>query len=223
MSKNANTKISTWQLIFLSAGSMVGSGWLFSPYYGFQAAGVWVLLSWLIIAIATAIIGLTFAEVGGILPIVGGVSRFIGVTHNRSTSFIFLSLGWLSYVVYLPLEAESAVQYLGFWFHSLVIHHGDKVGLSYFGIWCTVVIVILITWFNTLFIARVAKANLMVSIWKLIIPISIAIGFILYFGSTSNIKTNYHLIPLSLENVGFSMISQKVEAQEIFESLEKNG
>ena len=104
-------KISTLQLILLSTGGMIGSGWLFSPYYGFQTAGTGVLLSWTLTALLTLIIGLAFAEVATILPIVGGVMRFMGVTHSRPLGFIFISLAWISYIVYLPLEAQSAIQY----------------------------------------------------------------------------------------------------------------
>ena len=81
-------KISTWQLILLSTGGMIGSGWLFSPYYGFQTAGVGVLISWFLTALLSLIIGLAFAEVASILPIVGGVMRFIGVTHSRALGFL---------------------------------------------------------------------------------------------------------------------------------------
>src|SRR4051812_48764727 len=112
--KNDN-RLSTWQLMLMSVGGMIGAGWLFSPYYGFQMAGTGVVLSWVIISLLTLIIGIAFAEVITLIPIVGGLSRFASITHNRTVSFIFLALGWLSYVVYLPLEAQSAIQYLSFW------------------------------------------------------------------------------------------------------------
>ena len=31
-------KLSTMAVVFISTGGMIGSGWLFSPYYGFQTS-----------------------------------------------------------------------------------------------------------------------------------------------------------------------------------------
>ena len=65
----SQNKLSTLQLVLLSTGGMIGAGWLFSPYYGFQTAGVGVLISWIITIAITFVIGLSFAEVACILPI----------------------------------------------------------------------------------------------------------------------------------------------------------
>ena len=181
-------KLATWQLMLLSTGGMIGAGWLFSPFYGFQTAGVGVVLSWIITAILTLVIGLSFAEVATIIPIVGGASRFIGVTHNRTISLVFIVLGWLSYVVYLPLEVQSAMQYLGFWFGDLVVTVGGSTTLSHIGLMVSLLIMVVLTWFNTLFLSNVARANTVISIWKILIPISIALILIVLFGSWDNIK-----------------------------------
>ena len=127
-------KISTMHLVLIAAGGMMGSGWLFSPYYGLQVAGTGVLISWWITAALTLILALVFAEVASILPIVGGVMRFIGVTHSRVVGFLFVALAWISYIVYLPLEVQSSLQYLGFWAPSLINHSGESVSLSGLGV-----------------------------------------------------------------------------------------
>ena len=194
-------KLATWQLILLSTGGMIGAGWLFSPFYGYQTAGVGVLLSWIITAALTLIIGLSFAEVATQLPIVGGASRFIGVTHNRTTAFVFLFLGWLSYVVYLPLEVQSAMQYLGFWFERLVINNGTTTTLSPLGLVVSLLIMIFLTWFNSLFLSNVAKVNTLISIWKILIPISIALILIVLYGSWDNIHIANLKHHFSLESV----------------------
>ncbi len=180
-------KLSTWQLVLLSSGGMIGLGWIFSPYYGFQVAGVGVLLSWVIASIMILIIGLSFAEVVTLLPVVGGLARFIGITHNSTVSFVFLTLAWLSYVVYLPLEVQSAVFYLSFWFKGLVVEHGNGATLSYTGLYVSFLIIIALAWFNSLFIDNVARVNSLVSIWKITIPIGIALLLITLFGSWDNV------------------------------------
>ncbi|MDE4957285.1 amino acid permease, partial [Francisella tularensis subsp. holarctica] len=86
-------------------GGMMGSGCLFSPYYGFQTAGQGVIISWFIPALLTLLVALCFAEVASMLPRVFGAMRFLSITHSRTVGFLFDALGWISYLVYLPLEA----------------------------------------------------------------------------------------------------------------------
>lgn len=200
-------KLSTFQLILFSTGSVIGSGWLFSPFYGFQTAGVWVILSWIISALLTLVIALSFAETSCLLPIVGGVSRFIGVTHNKSVAFIFMLLGWLSLVVFLPLEAQSAIQYLGFWWTSLVVHDGSRVVLSGTGLVTAVFIMILLTLLNCFLISRVTKINSFMGVWKILIPTLVALFFILFYGKWSNIVANYHHTAFSLEHILLAITS----------------
>lgn len=203
-------KLSTMQLLLMSTGGMIGAGWLFSPYYGFQTAGVGVLLSWLIIAILILIIGIAFAEVVTLVPIVGGLTRFIGITHNRTIAFIFLALGWMSYVVYLPLEAQSAIQYLSFWYKDLVIESDAGTTLSGIGLAVAFAIIIFLTWFNTFLLKNVARANIPVSIWKIFIPIGIAWVLIAMFGDWENVKiANIHH-EFSLETVLLAITSSGI-------------
>jgi amino acid transporter len=194
-------KLSTLQLMLMSTGGMIGAGWLFSPYYGFQTAGVGVLLSWLIISIMTLLIGLSFAEVVTLIPVVGGLSRFIGITHNSTISFIFLIVGWLSYLVYLPLEAQSAIQYLSFWFNDLVVSKDGATTLSYLGLGVSLLIMIFLTWFNSFLLNNVARVNALVSIWKILVPIIIAWVLIILFGNFDNIHFVNIKNKISFENV----------------------
>ena len=153
-------KLSTWSIIFISTGGMIGSGWLFAPYYGYQTAGVGVIFSWLITALLTLFVAVCFAEVASMLPIVSGAMRFLKITHSRSLGFLFVVLGWISYLVYLPLEAQSVVQYLGFWFPKLVDDSNSSgVLLSYFGVSIAFFIMVGVTILNTYQLKNVAKVN----------------------------------------------------------------
>lgn len=194
-------QLSTWQLMLISTGGMIGAGWLFSPYYGFLTAGVGVMLSWAIIAVLILIVGISFAEVVTIAPIVGGLSRFIGLTHNRAISFIFLTLGWLSYVVYLPLEAQSVIQYLSFWFKDLVVAHDSGTTLSKIGLVLAFFIIAALTWFNTFLLKNVARVNSVVSVWKIVVPIALAWLLIILFGDFENVKVAKEAHKFSMENV----------------------
>ena len=194
-------KISTVELVLLSTGGMIGAGWLFSPYYAFQMSGFGSILSWIIAAIMTGVIGLSFAEIVTFLPIVGGASRFISITHSKSIGFVFLILGWLGYVVYLPIEVQSGIQYLGFWFHGLVISHANGVTLSYKGLGFAVVVIIFLTFFNSMFLGKIIRANSIISLWKILIPLIIAWILIFCFGDWNNISLVLNKHQFSFESI----------------------
>lgn len=200
-------KLSTFQIALISTGGMLGCGWLFSPFYGYQTAGVGVLFSWAITAIITLIIGLSLAEVCCMLPLAGGIYRLMSITHDKRISSAFLILGWLSYVVYLPLEAQAVIQYLGFWLPSLVMKVGNQVELSWYGIACAVLIILGITWFNTMAITRVAKVNNLVSLWKILIPIAIALVVIIAYGSWHKFSNAINFTNFTGENVLLAVTS----------------
>ena len=194
------TRISRWQLALISIGSMVGSGWLFSPYYGLQSAGGAVLLAWLLAAALSLVVSLSFARMCGAFPLVGGNYRLLGVTHPRSTANAFLVLGLLSYVVFLPLEAQSVVQYLAFWWPALVRRVGaGEVELSWSGLGVGVLLLVGITWFNTLHITRVARANAWVSAWKVAVPVLVVLVVIVAHGRREHFLSYMHPGALDLE------------------------
>lgn len=199
--------ISLFQLSLISTGGMIGCGWLFSPYYGYQVAGVGVILSWLITAFMTFVIGISFAKISYKIPIVGGISRLVGITHNKSLAFVFLSISWLSYVVYLPMEAQSVVQYLGFWMHFLVVTSHNHSTLSFLGVMLAIAIIFAITWFNTTIITKVANVNIIVSIWKIAIPLFIALILIITNGHFSNVFNSINLEKVNMQNIFFAIIN----------------
>ncbi|MDE5000750.1 APC family permease, partial [Francisella tularensis subsp. holarctica] len=49
-------KLSTMAVVFISTGGMIGSGWLFSPYYGFQSDGQGVIISWCLTALLALLV-----------------------------------------------------------------------------------------------------------------------------------------------------------------------
>lgn len=173
--------INTVELVLLSVGSMIGSGWLFAPFLSFRNIGAYAVIAWLLAAIIVAIIGLAFAELSCMIPLIGGISRFLGVSHNRSSSFIFFVCAWVSYIAYLPIEATSTVRYLGFWCGDLVHYRNNAITLSVYGYLLSIVIMLAIGYLNTLLIEKVTKINLVVSICKVVTPIAVIIIVIVLF------------------------------------------
>ncbi|WP_119328935.1 APC family permease [Cysteiniphilum halobium] len=199
--------LGTFELILLSTGGMIGTGWLFSPYYGFESAGAWVILSWIITAFLIFLIALTFAEVVSSFPLAGGFMRYLDLTHSKSLGFLIITIGWLSYVVYLPLESQGTIQYLGYWLPQLVYSQNGKVTLSIVGTLCAIAIMLILTLFNMLHINKVAKTNMGISLWKIILPIVIAFIIIIYYGSTSTFSYHANTKPFNMNNILLAITS----------------
>ena len=98
-------------LLFASVGSIIGSGWLFGALNASMAAGPAAIISWGLGGILILFIALTYAELGTMFPLSGGVVRFPHMAFGHFASF---TSGWITYVAVAttaPIEVTAALQY----------------------------------------------------------------------------------------------------------------
>ena len=98
-------------LLFAGIGSIIGSGWLFGAYNASALAGPAALFSWLLAAIMILAIGLTYAELGPMFPISGGVVRYPHLVWGSFASYSFGWITWISSAAVPAIEVEGALQY----------------------------------------------------------------------------------------------------------------
>ena len=98
-------------LLFVSVGGILGSGWLFGPLYAVQLAGPAALIAWVIGGFAIMIIALTFAELGAMLPMNGGITRYSLLSYGRTAGFIASLSSWLTFTVIVAAEVQAVMQY----------------------------------------------------------------------------------------------------------------
>ena len=103
--------IGTVGLLFTAVGSIIGSGWLFGAMNAAQQAGPASILSWLVGAVMILLIGLTYAELGTMFPVSGGVVRFPHFAFGSFASYISGWITWLATVAVAPLEVLAVLQY----------------------------------------------------------------------------------------------------------------
>ena len=101
-----------FELLYLSLGGIIGSGWLFGPLYTAQYAGGSAILSWIIGGIFVIFVGLAYAELGSAIPKSGGIVRYPHYTHGGIAGFILTWAYFLSAVSVPAIEAVGAVTYL---------------------------------------------------------------------------------------------------------------
>ncbi|PWI58876.1 APC family permease [Sulfoacidibacillus thermotolerans] len=119
MSEGFKRDLSLLDLIMASVGGIIGSGWLFGALYAAQDAGPASIVSWMIGGVAVLLIGLVYAELGGMLPESGSIARYPHYSHGHVTSFIMGWAAWIAYASVPAVEAEGVMQYASHWFPGL--------------------------------------------------------------------------------------------------------
>lgn len=177
--------ISTLNILVASAGGMIGSGWLFSPYISAQIAGSNALISWVIATVFMVFIALPLCELGTMFPISGGMANYPTLTHGKEVGFLYAWAAWLSYVVMTPIEIQAILQYGSHFFPSLVKEQTVSLSLSGYGYLAAFFIMLFVVVLNTYGIKFLAEFNKYVSLIKFILP-TIAIVMLLHHASSLN-------------------------------------
>lgn len=184
--------ISTTNILVASAGGMIGSGWLFSPFISAQIAGGNALISWILAAIFMLFIALPLCELGTMFPVSGGMANYPSYTHGKEVGFLFAWTSWLSYVVMTPIEIQAILQYGSHFFPSLTSNQEGSISLSSVGYVTAISIMLFVAILNSFGIKLLAECNKYASLIKFILPSIAIIALIHTAPSFGNIQFNLH-------------------------------
>src|SRR5258708_1076789 len=101
-----------WGLMFVSLGSIIGSGWLLGALNAAEAAGPASVLSWILAAGMLSLLALVYAELGAAYPVAGGGARFPYYSHGPIAGFTAGWASWLQAVFIAPIEVLAAITYV---------------------------------------------------------------------------------------------------------------
>lgn len=181
--------ISTTNILVASAGGMIGSGWLFSPFISAQLAGSNALISWVIAAVFMLFIALPMCELGALFPVSGGLSNYPTYTHGREVGFLFAWTSWLSYVVMTPIEIQAILQYSSHFLPGLVLDGATtSLELSNAGYLVAFFIMLFVVLLNSYGIKLLAECNKYASIIKFILPSLAVASFFWCAPSMANVS-----------------------------------
>ena len=180
--------ISTVNILVASAGGMIGSGWLFSPFISAQMAGPNALIRWVIAAIFMLLIALPLCELGTMFPVSGGMSNYPTYTHGQTVGFLYAWTSWLSYVVMTPIEIQAILQYVSHFFPMLIERDTQTLTLSGYGYVVAVGIMLFVVILNSYGIKLLAECNKYVSLIKFILPTFAIIALLQVSPSLKNIQ-----------------------------------
>jgi amino acid transporter len=170
-------------LMFVSLGSIIGSGWLLGALNAAQVAGPASILSWILAAFMLSLLALAYAELGATYPVAGGCGRFPYYSHGPIAGFMAGWAAWLQAVFVAPIEVLAAITYVNSvgWVNvhfNMIYKVGDKAGLlNGPGLIVAVILMVLFTAMNLGGAKFLSDSNVFVVVWKTAIPF-LAVGVV---------------------------------------------
>jgi amino acid transporter len=176
--------ISSFGLLCTSISAILGSGWLFGSFFAAKYAGPASLIAWVIGGAMVCVLAFTFAEVCALIPVSGSTVRIPHFTHGRAVSIVFSLVVWISYVALMVIEVEAVVEYLSY-FYPWMFHGSD--GLTTDGYLIACIIMLIIAIINNYSVKWLIRFNTLLTIIKIVVPISIALILLFLFFNVSQI------------------------------------
>ncbi|MEM0139465.1 MAG: APC family permease [Ferroplasma sp.] len=169
--------LNTWDLYFLSLGGIIGSGWLFAAAASAGTDGPAAILSWLIGGIIVLFIALVYAELGGMIPRTGAISRYGHYSHGGVAGLFFGWTYFLSAVSVPAVEAEAVITYASSYINGLSYSAPNPLDpsttvalLTGLGILLAGILIVAFFGLNYFGVRLMGKTNTGMTWWKLIIP-----------------------------------------------------
>jgi amino acid transporter len=217
--------IGPWGLIFISLGSIIGSGWLLGALGAAQVAGPASLLSWILAGAMLAVLALAHAELGATYPVAAGTARFPQFAFGRLAGFIAGWSSWLQAVTITPIEVEASLQYLnniGWVKNHLHLLHGNGT-LSATGLIAATVLMLAFTVVNIVGVKLLAESNAAMVIWKTAIPVLTVIVLLTLSFHGSNFSAGGGFAPYGAHGVFAALPAGVVFALQGFEQAIQMG
>jgi amino acid transporter len=159
-------------LMFVSLGSIIGSGWLLGALNAAQVAGPASVLSWLLGGALLSLLALTYAELGTAYPVAGGAARYPYYSHGPIVGFTSGWASWLQAVFIPPIEVIASITYVNSveWVHTRFNMLDTDGLLNGNGLVVALILMVVFTAINLAGAKFLSDSNIIVVIWKTVVP-----------------------------------------------------
>jgi amino acid transporter len=208
-----------WGLMFVSLGSIIGSGWLLGALTAATIAGPASLISWVLAAVMLALLALVHAELGAAYPAAGGTARFPRFVFGPLAGFTAGWMSWLQAVTIAPIEVEATLSYIDHisWISSHVNILRVNGTLTPQGIMIAAVFMAIFTLINLVGVKAMAQTNTIAVIWKTIVPLLTVVILLAVAFHPSNFTAGGGFMPYGAHGVFAALPAGVVFALEGFE------
>jgi amino acid transporter len=202
-------------LFMVSAGSVIGSGWLLGTLSASEVAGPAAIVSWIIGVILLIGIALIYAELGSTYPISGSTARFTWIHAGTLGGFFAGTFSYLQAMAVAPIEVEATLAYLDakVW-HGLVNSSGLLTGK---GLVVAIGFMFVFTALNLLGIKWMARTNTVATVWKIFVPLLTIVFIMTKVFHSSNFTAGGGFMPFGIKGVFIAIPLGIVFALEGFE------
>lgn len=217
--------IGLWGLMFVSLGSIIGSGWLLGALGAAKSAGPASLLSWLLAGAMLGVLALIHAELGAAYPVAGGTARFPYFAFGALAGFTAGWAAWLQAVTIAPIEVEASIQYLSntSWAkqHLVMLHPNGTLNLT--GLLVATVLMLLFTIINLAGAKLLSDSNAAMVIWKTAVPVLTIVVLLTLSFHASNFHAGGGFAPYGAHGIFAALPAGVVFALQGFEQAIQMG
>jgi amino acid transporter len=189
--------------MFISLGSIIGSGWLLGALNAAKSAGPASLLSWVLAAAMLAVLALIHAELGAAYPVAGGTARFPAFAFGAVAGFTAGWTAWLQAVAIAPIEVEASLAYLDniSWVKDNLNLLKENGSLTFSGFCWATLLMILFTTINIVGVKLLSESNSVTVIWKTAVPVLTIILLLTLSFHSSNFHAGGGFAPFGAHGV----------------------
>jgi amino acid transporter len=155
--------------MWASETSIIGSGWLLGAFGAANLIGGASIIAWVLGAIASILLALVFAELGGMYPVQGGTGRFPHLAFGPGAGMSFGFFCYLQAVTVPPIEAFAVIHYAGYYWRS--IYDPVTGNVTHWGFILEIGLMALFTALNFLPMRIYGPLYSVVTWWKVAIPV----------------------------------------------------
>ncbi|WP_285579952.1 APC family permease [Actinoallomurus iriomotensis] len=208
-----------WGLMFVSLGSIIGSGWLLGALTAAKLAGPASLISWVLAAIMLALLALVHAELGAAYPVAGGTARFPAFAFGPLAGFAAGWMAWIQAVSLAPIEVEATLSYsdhIGWVHRNFPLLHTDGT-LTGTGLIVASVFMLIFIVINIVGVKFLSESNSIAVVWKTAIPLLTIVVLMLLTFHAGNFTAGGGFAPFGAHGVFAALPAGVVFALQGFE------
>jgi amino acid transporter len=201
--KNLMKQVGFIGLIWASAGSIIGSGWLFGSLHAIQAAGTAAIASWLIGAAGLMVLAFVHAELGGMFPQAGGTARYPHYAFGSVTGASFGWFAWLQAAAVAPVEVLAVLSYgtVHIGWLTTTDASGNPVPTFPRGYLIAVALLAIFVVINFFGVRWLAHTNSTATWWKIGVPVLVIIVLIATHFHSANFGAHGGFAPYGLHGI----------------------
>jgi amino acid transporter len=213
-------KVGFTALLFVSLGSIIGSGWLLGALTAAKSAGAASIISWALAGVIIVLLALVHSELGAAYPLAGGTARWPRLAFGSLGGFTAGWVAWLQAVTIAPIEVEAALSYLDHKLHGMINEAGALTGQ---GLVVATVLMAVFTVINVLGVRWLAESNTVTVIWKFAVPVVTIVVLIAVSFNAKNFTAGGGFAPYGAHGVLAALPLGVVFAMQGFEQAVQMG